>query len=132
VDQPRPARDTRVRGRPESERVVRGNPSATDVLVSAFVFGVASAYLAIGVLVVEEQVFPSLRSDPSARFLDVVFGVGLREEVAKGLFALPLLLGARRWGGRREALACEERLQAKGSAPPARGQSSRYCPTVTR
>jgi RsiW-degrading membrane proteinase PrsW (M82 family) len=74
---------------------------------SAFGLGVASAYLTIGILVAEVHFFPSLGSrDRSAEILDCLVGVGPREEVAKGLFALPAVLWVRRRGRRHDALAC--------------------------
>jgi hypothetical protein len=74
---------------------------------SAFGLGIASAYLTIGVYVAEVHFFPSLGSrDLASQVLDCLFGVGPREEVAKGLFALPTVLWVRRWGRRHDALAC--------------------------
>jgi RsiW-degrading membrane proteinase PrsW (M82 family) len=74
---------------------------------SAFGLGIASAYLAVGVFVAEVHFFPALASrQPASEAMDCLFGVGPREEIAKGLFALPTLLWVRRWGRRGDALAC--------------------------
>jgi RsiW-degrading membrane proteinase PrsW (M82 family) len=74
---------------------------------SAFALGIASAYVTVGVFVAEVHFFPRVGSrDLGAQILDCLVGVGPREEVAKGLFALPILLLVKRWGRRGDALAC--------------------------
>jgi RsiW-degrading membrane proteinase PrsW (M82 family) len=74
---------------------------------SALGLGVVSAYVTIGLYVAEVGVFRSLGShDAGAEILDCLFGVGPREEIAKAVCALPVLLWIRRHGERRDALAC--------------------------
>jgi RsiW-degrading membrane proteinase PrsW (M82 family) len=74
---------------------------------AAFGLGIASTYLTIGVYAAEVHFVPSLGStDLGSQALDCLVGVGPREEVAKGLLALPVLLWVKRWGRRRDALAC--------------------------
>jgi RsiW-degrading membrane proteinase PrsW (M82 family) len=69
---------------------------------AAFVLGIASTYLTLSIMVVAHHFFPFLRSHAA----DLI-GVGLREELAKGLMVVVPLLVARRWGGgQREAVAC--------------------------
>lgn len=74
---------------------------------TAVVLGILSSYLAIGTFVAEVRWFPSLGShDFKSELLDCVLFVGPREEVAKGLFTLPILIWVKRHGRRRDALAC--------------------------
>jgi RsiW-degrading membrane proteinase PrsW (M82 family) len=74
---------------------------------SALGLGIASAYLTIGAFAAEVHFVPALGGrDFASQALDCIVGVGPREEIAKGLFALPTLLWVKRWGRRRDALAC--------------------------
>ena len=74
---------------------------------SAFVLGVASAYAAIVIFAAEVHVFPSLGSGSlDSELLDCLFGVGPREEIAKAVLLLPVLVWIKRHGTRRDALAC--------------------------
>lgn len=69
--------------------------------------GVASTYLVIALSILEENVLHfAERGQPAADVIYFVLGVGLREEVSKVLFALPLLAIIKRFGTRRDALAC--------------------------
>jgi RsiW-degrading membrane proteinase PrsW (M82 family) len=75
--------------------------------VAAFALGVASTYVAVALAIVEETFFHFTEKGEAA--LDViyfVFGVGLREELAKALLFLPLVPVLHRFGSRRDALAC--------------------------
>ncbi|HLK37681.1 MAG TPA: PrsW family glutamic-type intramembrane protease [Polyangiaceae bacterium] len=75
--------------------------------VAAFVLGVASTYVVLGVAALEQGLL-GLREkgNPLQDAIYFVVGVGLREELAKALLLLPLVPIVRTWGRRREALAC--------------------------
>ncbi len=73
----------------------------------AFVLGVASTYVTVAVAMVEERMMHL--AEKGDAILDAIYfivGVGLREELSKALLFLPLVPILRRWGRRREALAC--------------------------
>jgi RsiW-degrading membrane proteinase PrsW (M82 family) len=75
--------------------------------VGAFVLGVASTYVTVAVSIAEERLLKF--AEKGVAVLDAIYfvvGVGLREELSKALLFLPLVPILRRWGRRREALAC--------------------------
>jgi RsiW-degrading membrane proteinase PrsW (M82 family) len=73
----------------------------------AFLLGIASTYLVIAIGILEENVLHfTEKGQPAADLIYYVLGVGLREELSKALFVLPLLLVIQRFGTRRDALAC--------------------------
>jgi RsiW-degrading membrane proteinase PrsW (M82 family) len=75
--------------------------------VTAFLLGIASTYLVMAILVLEESVLHfKEKGQPAADLIYFVLGVGLREELSKVVFALPLLAVIQRFGTRRDALAC--------------------------
>ncbi len=75
--------------------------------LAAIGLGIASTYLTIAMVLVEENFFHLVeRHEPASDVIYFVVGVGLREELAKMLFLLPLIPIIKRWGRRREALAC--------------------------
>jgi hypothetical protein len=89
-------------GRVDERRAFRA-----PLYLAAFVLGVASTYLTIAIVHVEENFFHFVeRGDPASDAIYFVVGVGLREELAKMLLLLPLVPIIKRWGRRREALAC--------------------------
>jgi protease PrsW len=89
-------------GRVDERRAFRA-----PLYLAAFVLGVASTYLTIAIVLVEENFFHFVeRGDPASDAIYFVVGVGLREELAKMLLLLPLVPIIKRWGRRREALAC--------------------------
>jgi protease PrsW len=74
---------------------------------TAFLLGIASTYLVIAIGILEENVLHfTEKGQPAADLIYYVLGVGLREELSKALFVLPLLVVIRRFGTRRDALAC--------------------------
>jgi len=73
----------------------------------AFVLGIASTYVTMALAIVEQRVL-SL-AEKGVALLDLIYfvvGVGVREELSKALLFLPLVPVLRRWGSRRESLAC--------------------------
>jgi RsiW-degrading membrane proteinase PrsW (M82 family) len=75
--------------------------------LSAIVLGVASTYLTIALVLLEEHALHFVeRGEPASDAIYFVVGVGLREELAKMALLLPLVLIIKRWGRRREALTC--------------------------
>jgi RsiW-degrading membrane proteinase PrsW (M82 family) len=75
--------------------------------VAAFGLGVLSTYLTIALAILEETVLHFTEKGlPAADAIYYVFGVGLREELAKALLFLPLVPILKRFGTRRDALAC--------------------------
>ncbi len=75
--------------------------------LAAFALGVVSTYLTLAIAIVEQRVFAFVEKGQA--ILDVIYyvvGVGLREELSKALLLLPLAAVVKRWGRRREALAC--------------------------
>ncbi len=75
--------------------------------VVAFVLGVASVYITLAILEVEEHFGFRENGNPLGDLIFFVLGVGLREEFSKIVCFLPLLpLIRRAGGGKREVLAC--------------------------
>ncbi len=75
--------------------------------LAALVLGVASTYLTIALVLLEEQALHFVeRGEPASDAIYFVVGVGLREELSKMALLLPLVPIIKRWGRRREALAC--------------------------
>jgi RsiW-degrading membrane proteinase PrsW (M82 family) len=77
------------------------------LFAAAFALGVGSTYLVIALSILEENVLHFVENGQAAA--DVIYyvlGVGLREELSKALFVLPLCFVIKRWGTRRDALAC--------------------------
>jgi RsiW-degrading membrane proteinase PrsW (M82 family) len=77
------------------------------LFLAAFVLGIGSTYVTMA-LAIAEQRFLGLAEKGQA-VLDLIYfvvGVGVREELSKALLFLPLLPALRRWGSRRESLAC--------------------------
>ncbi|HEX8795541.1 MAG TPA: PrsW family glutamic-type intramembrane protease [Polyangiaceae bacterium] len=74
--------------------------------VAAFALGVASTYAAVAGVIVEEDILHFTEKGQALDIIYFVLGVGLREESCKALLLLPLVPIVRRWGTRREALAC--------------------------
>jgi RsiW-degrading membrane proteinase PrsW (M82 family) len=74
--------------------------------VAAFVLGIASTYAALAGSILEEDILHFTEKGQTIDVIYFVFGVGLREELCKALLLLPLVPIVRRWGTRREALAC--------------------------
>jgi hypothetical protein len=75
--------------------------------LSAFGLGVASTYLTLALVLVEENSLHLVeRGQPASDAIYFVLGVGLREELSKMLLLLPLVPIIKRWGRRREALTC--------------------------
>ncbi len=74
--------------------------------VAAFVLGIASTYVTLAAAIVEDSVLHFTEKGQAIDVIYFVFGVGLREELSKALLLLPLVPVVRRWGTRREALAC--------------------------
>jgi RsiW-degrading membrane proteinase PrsW (M82 family) len=74
---------------------------------AALLLGVASTYLTMAIIILETDVFHFVeKGNPLADAIYFVFGVGLREEACKALLLLPLVPIIKKWGRRREALAC--------------------------
>jgi RsiW-degrading membrane proteinase PrsW (M82 family) len=77
------------------------------LFAAAFALGVASTYLVIALSILEEDVLHFVeKGQAAADVIYYVLGVGLREELSKALFVLPLSFAIVRWGTRRDALAC--------------------------
>jgi RsiW-degrading membrane proteinase PrsW (M82 family) len=74
--------------------------------VAAFVLGIASTYVTLAAAIVEDSVLHFTEKGQAIDVIYFVFGVGIREELSKALLLLPLVPIVRRWGTRREALAC--------------------------
>ena len=75
--------------------------------LAAFALGVASVYLTLAILFVEEDIFHFVeKKNPIADVIWWILGVGLREEISKLVFFMPLLPFIRKYGGRREVIAC--------------------------
>jgi len=74
--------------------------------VAAFVLGIASTYVTLAAAILEDSVFHFTEKGQAIDVIYFVFGVGIREELSKALLLLPLVPIVRRWGTRREALAC--------------------------
>jgi protease PrsW len=75
--------------------------------LAAFALGIASTYVTMAVALVEQR-FLAL-AEKGQTILDLIYfvvGVGVREELSKALLFLPLVPVLRRWGSRRESLAC--------------------------
>jgi len=75
--------------------------------LGAFGLGIASTYVALAAAILEHRILGLAEKGEAA--VDVIYfvvGVGLREELSKTLLLLPLVPIVRRWGRRREALAC--------------------------
>jgi RsiW-degrading membrane proteinase PrsW (M82 family) len=75
--------------------------------VLALLLGVASVYMTLALVYIEE-IFLHFheKKNAIANAIYFVLGVGLREELSKLVFFAPLLPILRRWGGRREVVAC--------------------------
>jgi RsiW-degrading membrane proteinase PrsW (M82 family) len=74
---------------------------------AAFALGVASTYVTFALYVLELTVLNfAPTGHPAADAIYFVFGVGLREELSKALLFLPLMPILKRFGTRRDALAC--------------------------
>jgi len=82
-------------------------PGRGALYLTAFALGVLSIYPTLVVITIEESIF-SLRvlGHPLPDLIYFVFGVGLREELAKLLLFLPLLPLLRRRRSRLEAITC--------------------------
>jgi RsiW-degrading membrane proteinase PrsW (M82 family) len=75
--------------------------------VAAFALGVLSTYVTIAISIAEERLLKfAEKGEPLLDLIYYVVGVGLREELSKALLLLPLVPIVRRWGKRREAMAC--------------------------
>jgi len=75
--------------------------------IAAFVLGVFSVYPTLVTIVLEEELLHLTQvGEPIRDAVFFVFGVGLREELWKLVFFLPLLPILRRRGSRVEALVC--------------------------
>jgi RsiW-degrading membrane proteinase PrsW (M82 family) len=74
--------------------------------VVAFLLGIASTYVTLAAAILEDSVLHFTEKGQAIDVIYFVFGVGIREELSKALLLLPLLPIIRRWGTRREALAC--------------------------
>jgi RsiW-degrading membrane proteinase PrsW (M82 family) len=74
--------------------------------VAAFVLGIASTYVTLAAAILEDSVLQFTEKGQAIDVIYFVFGVGIREELSKALLLLPLVPIVRRWGTRREALAC--------------------------
>lgn len=73
----------------------------------AFALGIASVLPTVFLITVEEAKLNLVETGDAARdALFFVFGVGLREELAKILLFLPLLPFLRRWGDKLDVLVC--------------------------
>ncbi len=72
----------------------------------AFGLGVLSTYLTMALAILEHVLGFGEKGQVVADAIYFVIGVGLREELSKALFFLPLVTILLRWGRRREALAC--------------------------
>lgn len=72
----------------------------------AFGLGIASTYAAVAGVIVEEDILHFTEKGQALDIIYFVLGVGLREECCKALLLLPLVPIVRRWGTRRDALAC--------------------------
>jgi RsiW-degrading membrane proteinase PrsW (M82 family) len=88
-------------------RVVERPKLRVPLYLAAFALGVASTYLTIAISIVELTVLHfTEKGQAAADAIYYVFGVGLREEASKALLFLPLLPVLKRFGTRRDALAC--------------------------
>jgi RsiW-degrading membrane proteinase PrsW (M82 family) len=75
--------------------------------VAAFALGVASVSMTLALVAVEEELLAMHETQvPLRDFLYFTFGVGLREEISKLVFFLPLLPVVRRRGTRLDVLVC--------------------------
>jgi protease PrsW len=74
--------------------------------LAAFGLGVASTYVTLAVALVEHAYGFAEKGQGALDAIYFVVGVGLREELSKALLLLPLVPIVKRWGRRREALAC--------------------------
>jgi len=74
--------------------------------LAAFGLGVASTYVTLAVAIFEQAYGFAEKGNAVADAIYFVVGVGLREELSKALLLLPLVPIVKRWGRRREALAC--------------------------
>ncbi len=75
--------------------------------IAAFVLGVGSVFMTLAILHLEEEFLHFVeKKNAIADVIYWVLGVGLREELSKLVFFLPLLPFIRKWGGRREVLTC--------------------------
>jgi RsiW-degrading membrane proteinase PrsW (M82 family) len=74
--------------------------------VAAFALGIASTYVTLAAAILEDSVLHFTEKGQAIDVIYFVFGVGIREELSKALLLLPLVPIVRRWGTRREALAC--------------------------
>lgn len=74
--------------------------------VAAFALGICSTYVTLAASIVEDSIFHFTETGQAIDVIYFVFGVGIREELSKALLLLPLVPIIRRWGTRREALAC--------------------------
>ena len=75
--------------------------------LAAVVLGVLSTYVTIAISIAEERLLSFVeKGEPLLDLIYYVVGVGLREELSKALLLLPLVPIVRRWGKRREAMAC--------------------------
>ncbi len=74
--------------------------------LGAMVLGVASTYVTMAVAMAEHAYGFAEKGHAVLDAIYFVVGVGLREELSKALLLLPLVPIVKRWGRRREALAC--------------------------
>jgi RsiW-degrading membrane proteinase PrsW (M82 family) len=74
--------------------------------LGAMVLGVASTYVTMAVAMAEHAYGFAEKGHAILDAIYFVVGVGLREELSKALLLLPLVPIVKRWGRRREALAC--------------------------
>jgi protease PrsW len=74
--------------------------------VAAFALGIVSTYVTLAAAILEDSVLHFTERGQAIDVIYFVFGVGIREELSKALLLLPLVPIIRRWGTRREALAC--------------------------
>jgi RsiW-degrading membrane proteinase PrsW (M82 family) len=76
------------------------------IYLAALGLGVVSTYLTLAISLIEHAYGFAETGRALADAIFFVIGVGLREEVAKTLAVLPLVMVVVRWGRRRESLAC--------------------------
>lgn len=74
--------------------------------VAAFALGIVSTYVTLAAAILEDSVLHFTEKGQAIDIIYFVFGVGIREELSKALLLLPLVPIVRKWGTRREALAC--------------------------
>ena len=74
--------------------------------LGAMALGVASTYVTMAVAMAEHAYGFTEKGQAVLDAIYFVVGVGLREELSKALLLLPLVPIVKRWGRRREALAC--------------------------